>query len=324
MKNKILTGLLGFFIAILIITVSIGLPIYVRPFYYLQVDLLDIPTYSGADREDIIVAYNELLDYLTVPGCEFKTGIFKYSESGKSHFVDCKGLFDLNISALIISLFGVAVLLILTVHEYAHGYTAYKLGDPTARSLGRLSLNPIKHLDPLGALCMVLFHFGWAKPVPINPRNFKNPRRDFAITALAGPLINIFIGIAVLVNFSVFVWFRETGIYEYIPLFKSMTDQTYRMISTLAYGARYYNILLAVFNLLPIPPLDGSRILWSFLPSKAYFGVMKYEKIIMFIVFFLVWIGVFTTLFEVIVDFVITAVSEAVFAALEALFNLVV
>ncbi len=113
MKNKILTGLLGFFIAILIITVSIGLPIYVRPFYYLQVDLLDIPTYSGADREDIIVAYNELLDYLTVPGCEFKTGIFKYSESGKSHFVDCKGLFDLNISALIISLFGVAVLLIL-------------------------------------------------------------------------------------------------------------------------------------------------------------------------------------------------------------------
>ena len=113
MKNKILTGLLGFFIAILIITVSIGLPIYVRPFYYLQVDLLDIPAYSGAQKEDIIVAYNELLDYLTVPGCEFKTGIFKYSETGKSHFVDCKGLFDLNAYALIISLLAVVTLIIL-------------------------------------------------------------------------------------------------------------------------------------------------------------------------------------------------------------------
>ena len=113
MKNKILTGLLGFFAAILIITISIGLPIYVRPFYYRQVDTLDIPEYSGAEREDIIVAYNELMDYLTLPGKEFKTGVFKYSELGKSHFVDCKVLFDLNIYALIISLVGVVTLIIL-------------------------------------------------------------------------------------------------------------------------------------------------------------------------------------------------------------------
>ena len=113
MKSKILTGLLAFFIAILIITFSIGLPIYFRPFYYLQVDLLDIPAYSGADKDTIIEAYDELLDYLTIPGNEFKTGDFKYSESGKSHFVDCKVLFDLNAYAFLISLVCIAALIIL-------------------------------------------------------------------------------------------------------------------------------------------------------------------------------------------------------------------
>ena len=90
-----------------------------------------------------------------------------------------------------IVLSALAVLLILTIHEYAHAYAAYKLGDNTAKNLGRLSLNPLKHLDPFGAICMILFHFGWAKPVPINERNFRNPKRDFAITALAGPLSNM-------------------------------------------------------------------------------------------------------------------------------------
>ena len=113
MKSKLLTGLLGFFIAILIITFSIGLPIYVRPFYYLQIDLLDIPEDSGASREDIITAFNEVMDYLTLPGEEFSTGIFRHSESGKSHFVDCKRLFDLNICAFFISLIGAATLLML-------------------------------------------------------------------------------------------------------------------------------------------------------------------------------------------------------------------
>lgn len=113
MKNKIFTGILGFFIAILIITVSIGLPIYVRPFYYMQIDALGIEEYSGADRETIVEAYNQLMDYLTIPGNEFKTGDFKYSEEGKAHFVDCKVLFDLNLYAFIISLIGTAILLIM-------------------------------------------------------------------------------------------------------------------------------------------------------------------------------------------------------------------
>ena len=113
MKNKILTGLLGFLSVILIITFSIGLPIYFRPFYYWQIDSLNIEKYSGADRETIIEAYDELLDYLTIPGNEFKTGDFKYSEEGKSHFEDCKKLFDLNLYAFIISAVGIILLLAL-------------------------------------------------------------------------------------------------------------------------------------------------------------------------------------------------------------------
>ena len=115
MKNGIFTFLTGFLIAILIITVSIGLPIYVRPFYYYQIDALNIEEYSGADRETIIEAYDELLDYLTIPGNEFKTGKFKYSESGKAHFVDCKVLFDLNLYALITAVLGLAILFILNI-----------------------------------------------------------------------------------------------------------------------------------------------------------------------------------------------------------------
>ena len=115
MKNRIFTALTGICIAILIITVSIGLPIYVRPFYYSQIDALNIEQYSGADRETIIEAYDELLDYLTIPGNEFKTGKFKYSESGKAHFVDCKVLFDLNLYALITAVLGLAILFILNI-----------------------------------------------------------------------------------------------------------------------------------------------------------------------------------------------------------------
>ncbi len=113
MKNKILTGVFGFALAILIITFSIGLPIYFRPFYYWQIDALGIEEYSGFDRETIVEAFDDVMDYLTIPGNEFGTGELKYSEEGKSHFVDCKGLFDLNIIAFLISLATVVTLIIL-------------------------------------------------------------------------------------------------------------------------------------------------------------------------------------------------------------------
>ena len=149
MKNKLFTGLLGFFIAILVITFSIGLPIYCRPFYYWQIDVLDIEEYSGADRETIIEAYDELMDYLTIPGNEFKTGKFKYSESGKAHFVDCKVLFDLNLYALITAVLGLAILFILNisgVFELCHPF-----GKHVAFSSGLFTLTGFAVIGGLAA-----------------------------------------------------------------------------------------------------------------------------------------------------------------------------
>jgi Zn-dependent protease len=164
-----------------------------------------------------------------------------------------------------------AALVALTIHEFAHGYVAYKLGDDTAKSLGRLSLNPIKHIDPFGAICMVLFHFGWAKPVPINPRNFKNPRRGFALSALAGPATNLIVGFFTAFLYLLFYSiFRETG-NAFIDSFE---------INILLFLLYFFsiNIGLGIFNLIPIPPFDGSRILYVALPQKWYFKVMKYER----------------------------------------------
>lgn len=168
-----------------------------------------------------------------------------------------------------------ATLIILTIHEYSHAYAAYKLGDNTAKSLGRLSLNPIKHLDIVGAICMVIFHFGWAKPVPIDPRNFKKPKRDFAITALAGPLSNIFFAFlsALLALLSIKLLYGIDVESEFV--YKLI----YNVIQFL-YIFCQLNIGIAIFNLIPVPPLDGSRLLTAILPSKIYFRIMRYEKYI--------------------------------------------
>lgn len=167
----------------------------------------------------------------------------------------------------------VAVLITLSIHEYCHGYAAYKLGDPTARNLGRLTLNPIKHLDPIGALCMVLFHFGWAKPVPINPRYFKKPKRDFAITALAGPLSNLVIAFAAAFLYA--VAYKLLSSISYANEFVlSLAQNTLNFI----FIFHAVNIGLALFNLIPVPPLDGSRLLNALLPAKAYFAIMKHER----------------------------------------------
>lgn len=168
----------------------------------------------------------------------------------------------------------VAALIALTVHEYCHGYAAYRLGDDTAKSMGRLTLNPIHHIDPYGAICMVLFHIGWAKPVPINPRNFKRPKRDFAITAAAGPLSNL-----ILAFFSAFLYLLVFALVKDIG-FESKNFLFYLIDNTLSFILIFHsvNIGLGLFNLLPIPPFDGSRLLNVILPPDKYFAIMKYER----------------------------------------------
>ena len=155
----------------------------------------------------------------------------------------------------------------ITVHEYAHGYVAYKLGDPTAKYSGRLTLNPIAHLDPIGAVCMVLFGFGWAKPVPINPMYFRDRKKGSALTALAGPISNIvltFVSTVFLALFYVFVYlkFRNPGTYFIRVVFEQLA---------------VVNIGFAIFNLIPFPPLDGSKILGMFIPDDKYYKLLRYE-----------------------------------------------
>ena len=168
----------------------------------------------------------------------------------------------------------VAVVIALSIHEYCHAYAAYKLGDNTAKSLGRLTLNPLKHIDPFGALCMLLFHIGWAKPVPINARNFKNPKKGFAITAFAGPISNLILAfISVLVYLLMWNYLRDKT-FE----FGSFSLRFWENMLLFVYIFHSVNLGLGIFNLLPIPPFDGSRILHIVLPQKLYFSIMKYEK----------------------------------------------
>ena len=172
------------------------------------------------------------------------------------------------------------MLMALSVHESAHGYAAYKLGDPTARSLGRITLTPVKHFDLFGFLSMLVFHIGWAKPVPINARYFKNPRKDFAIVGAAGPLSNICLAVIHLLLLRLVLLFTSAS-YTNNTLPTGMGLTVLSLVAYILYMGVAMNVILAIFNLIPIPPFDGSRIFYAFLPPKWYFGVMKYERYIM-------------------------------------------
>ncbi len=205
------------------------------------------------------------------------------------------------------------VLISLTVHEVAHGYAAYKMGDPTAKNFGRLSLNPLKHLDPIGTVCMILFRFGWAKPVPINTRYFKKPKTGMAISALAGPLSNLLMAFFAYVIAIYISYFGNVGSHFFLDAFFGtpyIVSSAGKVLYVLyLFFANFFllNTSLAVFNLLPVPPMDGSRILYVILPDKLYFGVMKYERIIEIVLFACLWLGLLDGLLNTVFGLFINA-----------------
>ena len=174
----------------------------------------------------------------------------------------------------------IPALICITLHEVSHGYVAYLMGDNTAKDAGRLSLNPIKHIDIMGLLMMVIFKVGWAKPVPSNMYNFKNPKRGMAVTALAGPVSNLLIAIIFLFLYGIL----------YLPMNSGSTfvQEILSMVETTA----YLSIGLAVFNIIPIPPLDGSKVLFSVLSDNNYYKLMRYERYGMLALLVLVSTGV--------------------------------
>ena len=215
------------------------------------------------------------------------------------------------------ALSAVVVLITLTVHEYAHALAAYKMGDPTARNLGRLTLNPLKHLDPIGALCLLIFHFGWAKPVPINARNFKNPRRGFAISALAGPAINLIISFfSALIYLVLLRFFSGIGFSSVFLLNVAQNSILFFLL------LHIINLGIAVFNLIPVPPLDGSRILGLLLPSKYYFAIMRHERTIYYVL--IGWLVVGDLLSDALLklDFILANPIATIFATAISLSNI--
>lgn len=188
----------------------------------------------------------------------------------------------------------------MPIHEYAHAFIATKLGDQTPRLSGRLTINPMAHISPLGAIMIFLCGFGYAKPVNVNPRNFKDPKKGMAITAIAGPVSNLIMGFV-----CIFI--------------ATLVSNIGNVTSTLIYVIYYFftfagvvNVNLAVFNLLPIPPLDGSRILQLLIPAKYYYKFLQYERYVVLVVFVLIMTGVLSTPLSYISTLIITLFSNIV------------
>ena len=170
----------------------------------------------------------------------------------------------------------VPALICITLHELAHGYVAYRLGDDTAKRAGRLTLNPLRHIDIMGLLMMIVFKFGWAKPVPVNMWKFKNPKKGMAITAAAGPIANLLIAL-------VFLF-----LYGFLFALLHRPGRSLNWLLEMLYITAYLSIALAIFNIIPIPPLDGSKVLFSCISDRSYTKLMYYERYGMIILLVLV------------------------------------
>lgn len=192
------------------------------------------------------------------------------------------------------------IFLVLPFHEWAHAFTALKLGDTSVKYRGRLSLNPLAHIDVLGSIFLLCFGFGWAKPVPVDSRNFKNEKVGMAITAVMGPVANLVAGLVGQIIFYALLIINPTFfLSSQVGLYISMFLNYYVTV----------NIYLAVFNLIPIPPLDGSKILFVFLPDKAVNFFYQYERYIMIILFALLWMGFLSTPLVYLSDFVYDGIN---------------
>ncbi len=191
--------------------------------------------------------------------------------------MDWWGLLGLLISA-------VAALFCITIHELSHGLAAYLLGDPTAKNAGRLSLNPIKHIDPMGLAMMLVAKVGWAKPVPVDMRYFKKPKQGMALTALAGPASNFILAFLAAAVCSV-IFRLPSAMIDHVAVYVLLA-----FLSNVA----ILSVGLGIFNLIPISPLDGSKVLFSFLPDKVYLTILRYERYVMGLVLILTFLGVFS------------------------------
>ena len=187
------------------------------------------------------------------------------------------------------------LLLALTLHEYAHGYVAYRLGDPTARDAGRLTLNPLSHLDPIGTIAFFFIKFGWAKPVPVNPYYFKNPRQDMLWVALAGPVTNLLLAVASALLLKAMI--GTASVIPYTPMLGAILVPLYNMLV----ASVWINLVLCIFNFLPIPPLDGGRILTGLLPEDLARTYASFERYGFIVILLLAFSGVLgTVIFPVI------------------------